>query len=64
VHLRAPAHSHSTGSLLWGLGLGLYVWIGLVAVDVSKATAFLFGLLAAIGIFFLVLRLGGERYKS
>lgn len=64
MHLRQPASSHSASSLFWGLGLGLYVWIFLVAVDVDKATAFLFGLLATIGIFFFVLRLGGERYKS
>jgi len=64
VHLRQPASNHRTSSLLWGIGLGLYVWIGLIAVDVAKGTAFLFGLLSAVGIFFLVLRLGGERYKS
>ncbi len=64
MHLRQPAMSHSGTSLLWGIGLGLYVWIGLIAVDVGKGTAFLLGLLSAVGIYFLVLRLGGERYKS
>ncbi len=64
MHLRQPSSSHSTASLLWGIGLGLYVWIGLVAVDVGKASAFLFGLLAGIGIYFFVLRFGGERYKA
>jgi hypothetical protein len=64
VHLRAPARSQGFASFMWGLGLGLFVWIGLLAVDVGGGEAFLFGVLAGIGIFFLVLRLGGERYRD
>jgi hypothetical protein len=64
VHLRQPAQSHGFSSLLWGVGLGLYVWIGLLAVDVEGGAAFLFGVLAAVGIFFVVLRLGGDRYRD
>jgi hypothetical protein len=63
MHLRAPSFSRGFTSFLWGLGLGLYVWIGLLAVGVDGANAFLFGLLAAFGIFFFVLRFGGARYK-
>lgn len=64
MHLRAPAQSQGFSALLWGVGLGLYVWIGLLAVDVKGGAAFLFGALAAIGIFFFVLRLGGERFRD
>ncbi len=64
MHLRQPAQSQGFASLLWGVGLGLYVWIGLLAVDVKGGAAFLFGALAAIGIFFFVLRLGGERFRD
>jgi hypothetical protein len=63
VHLRQPAYGHGFASLLWGVGLGIFVWIGLIAVDVDTATAFLFGVLAGVGIFFLVLLLGGPRYR-
>jgi hypothetical protein len=63
VHLRQPSFNRATTSFAWGLGLGLYLWIGLLAVDVTGATAFLFGLMAGIGIFFLVLLLGGPRYR-
>ena len=49
---------------MWGLGLGLYVWIGLLAVGIAGGAAFLFGLLSGIAIFFLVLRFGGERYRD
>ena len=62
MHLRRPPEPRAS-PLLWGIGLGLYVWIGLLAVGVAGGTAFLFGLLVGIGIFFLVLRLGGERYS-
>ena len=49
--------------LLWGLGLGLFVWIGLKAVDVSGGAAFLFGLIAGVAIFFYVLLKGGAEYR-
>jgi hypothetical protein len=60
MHLRPPAVVHGVTSFLWGLGLGLYVWFGLLAVGVSGATAFIFGMLAALGIFLLVYRFGEE----
>ena len=63
MRLRPPAFSHGFTSFVWAFGLGLYVWVGLVAVDVSAGTAFLFGLLAGLGIFFFVLLFGGERYR-
>ena len=56
---RPPAFSPGFTSLLWGVGLGTYVWIGLLAVDVGGGTAFLFGLISAVLIFFFV-RLRGE----
>ena len=64
MHLRAPAQSQGFASFLWGFGLGLYVWIGLLAVGIAGGPAFIFGVLAGIGIFFLVLRLGGDRYRD
>ena len=64
MHLRPPAFSHGFTSFLCGVGLGAFVWIGLLAVDVDGARAFIFGFLAALGIFFFVLIYGGERYRS
>jgi hypothetical protein len=63
VHLRPPAFSHGFTSFLWAVGLGLFVWIGLVAVDVAGGTAFLFGLLSALGIFFFVRLYGSDDYR-
>ena len=56
---RPPAFSPGFTSFLWGLGLGAFIWIGLLAVGVGNASAFLFGLVAGVLIFFFV-RLCGE----
>ena len=64
MHLRAPSFSHGFASFLWGLGLGLFVWIGLLAVDVAGGIAFIFGFLAGLAIFFFVLRFGGARVQA
>ena len=56
---RPPAFSPGFTSFLWGLALGGYVWIGLLAIGVGGGSAFLFGLVAGVLIFFFV-RLRGE----
>jgi hypothetical protein len=56
---RPPAFSPGFTSFLWGFALGLFVWIGLLAVGASNGVAFLFGLIAGVLIFFFV-RLKGE----
>lgn len=63
MHLRPPAFSHGFTSFLWAFGLGAYIWIGLVAVGVGVGTALLLGLLAGVGIFFVVLFYGGEEFR-
>ncbi|MBD0291559.1 MAG: hypothetical protein ICV74_09915 [Thermoleophilia bacterium] len=62
--MRPPALSHGFTSFLWALGLGLFVWVFLLSVDVSGGVAFLLGLVVAVGIFFYVLLFGGDRYRS
>jgi hypothetical protein len=56
---RPPAFSPGFTSFLWGLALGAYVWIGLLAIGVGGGSAFLFGLVVGALIFFFV-RLRGE----
>jgi hypothetical protein len=63
MHLRPPAFSHGFTSFLWAFGLGLYVWLGLLAIGVGGGTAFLYGLLSGLAIFFVVLFLGGEQFR-
>jgi membrane associated rhomboid family serine protease len=56
---RPPAFSPGFQSFLWGAILGGYVWIGLLAIGSSHGSAFLFGLVAGVLVFFFV-RLRGE----
>ena len=59
MHLRPPSIDHGVVSFLWGIGLGLYVWLGLLAIGISQATAAILGALAA-GAIFLFVRIFGE----
>lgn len=59
VHLRLPAIDHGVTSFLWAFGLGLYLWLGMLAIGVSKPTAFILAAVAAF-LIFLYVRLYGE----
>jgi hypothetical protein len=58
-HPRVPAISPGVSAFLWAIALGAYVWLGLLAIGVGNGSAFVFGLVAAVLIFFFV-RLCGE----
>jgi hypothetical protein len=57
---RPPAFSHGVAAFLWGAFLGLFIWGGLAAVDVSAATAFILGLVGGAAIFLYVLVYGED----
>ena len=59
MHLRPPSVDHGVVSFLWALGLGLFIWIGQLAIGVSNATAVIVAALAA-GAIFLFVRVYGE----
>jgi hypothetical protein len=63
MHLRQPSFDRGVTSFLWAFGLGLYLWLGMLAVGVSGATAFIFSVLAACGIFLFVRRYGGDEVR-
>ena len=58
-HLRPPSVDHGVVSALWAIGLGLFLLLGMIAVGVSSATAFIVAPLAAAAIF-LYIRIYGE----
>jgi hypothetical protein len=60
---RPPAFSPGFTSFVWGVVLGAFVWIGLLAVGVSQGTAFLFGVVAATLIFFYVRLFGADQLR-
>ena len=59
MHLRPPSIDHGIVSALWGIGLGLYLFLGMLSVGVDLATTFIVSALAAAAIFLFV-RLRGE----
>jgi hypothetical protein len=61
VHLRPPAFSPGFTSFVWGLGLGIFIWIGLLAVGVGMATSLLAGLVGGALIFFYVRLYGRDQ---
>ena len=61
MHLpRPPAISHGVVSVIWAFGLGLYLWLGLLAVGVSGGTAFILAAVAGFAIFLFVRVFGEE----
>jgi hypothetical protein len=56
---RPPSFDHGFISFLWAIGLGAFIYLGSVAVGVSKGTAFVFAALGAFAIFLFV-RVYGE----
>jgi hypothetical protein len=59
VHLRPPSIDHGITSFLWALLLGVLLWLFMIAVGVTKPTAFIIAALVGCGIF-LYVRLYGE----
>jgi hypothetical protein len=60
---RPPAFSPGFTSLVWGITLGLYIWIGLLAVGVDGPTSFLSGLVSGALIFFYVRLFGRDQLR-
>jgi hypothetical protein len=56
---RPPSIAPGVQAFLWGFFLAVYIWLGLLAVGVQGATAFIFAALCGFGIF-LYVRLFGE----
>lgn len=59
MHLRPPSIDRGVTSFLWAFGLALYIWIGLLAIGVNSATAFIIGALS-MGAIFLFVRTFGD----
>jgi hypothetical protein len=57
--MRFPSIDNGVTAFLWGIGLGAYVYFGLLAVGSSGAFAIVIAMVAAAGIWLFV-RLRGE----
>jgi hypothetical protein len=63
VHLRMPSFDRGLTSFLWAVGLGLFLWLGMLAIGISGATAFIFAALSACAIFLFVRLYGGDEVR-
>jgi hypothetical protein len=58
-HLRPPSVDKGVSAFFWALGFFLYLWLGMIAIGVSKGTALVLSAVAS-GAIFLYIRLYGE----
>lgn len=61
MHLRAPSVDQGIQAFVWAVIFFLILWVGMLAVGVSGATAFILSLVAAAAIFLFVRQNGDER---
>ena len=59
MHLRMPSIDQGMQAFLWALFFFLLLWVGMLAVGVSSATAFILSLVSA-GAIFLFVRVRGD----
>ena len=59
MHLRMPSIDQGKQAFLWALFFFLLLWVGMLAVGVSSATAFILSLVSA-GAIFLFVRVRGD----
>jgi polyisoprenoid-binding protein YceI len=63
MHLRAPSVDPGVSSFVWALIFFLFLWFGMLAVEVSGATALLLALVASFFIFLFVRTQGAGRKR-
>jgi hypothetical protein len=63
MHLRLPSIDQGVIAVVWAIGLGAFIYFGLLAVGASGATAIVLALLSFAGIWLLV-RLRGEEVPA
>jgi len=59
-----PSIDKGVTAFLWALGLGLFLFFGMLAIGISGGRALIFSALAGFGIFFYVRIFGEERPGS
>jgi len=59
VHLRAPSVDRGVQSFLWAVVFFLFLYFGMLAIQISKGTAFVLALVAGF-VSFLIVRTRGD----
>lgn len=61
---RFPAIGQGTQAFLWALFLGGFVFIGMLAIDISKLTSLVTGIVSGLVVFVAVSVFGAERPRQ
>jgi hypothetical protein len=60
-HFHPPSIDPGVIATLWGIGLGLYIFFGMLAIGSTKATAFVIAAVAALAIALFVRLRGADQ---
>jgi hypothetical protein len=60
-HFHLPSIDPGIIAALWGIGLGLYIYFGMLAIGSTKATAFVIAAVSAAAIALFVRLRGAEQ---
>ena len=63
MHLRPPSIDKGVIAGAWGVGLGLFLFFGMLSVDVSRGIAFVLAALGGAAIFLFV-RINGDEERG
>jgi hypothetical protein len=61
VHLRMPSIDQGVQAFIWALIFFVYLWLGMLAVGVDGATAFILSLVVGAAVWLLVRTRGGDK---
>ena len=63
-HLRPPSIDRGVSAFLWAVGLGFFIYLGLVAVGTTRALAVILAGLSFCAIFLFVRIFGDEELRQ
>jgi Na+/H+ antiporter NhaD/arsenite permease-like protein len=63
MHLRSPSVDRGVQSFIWAVVFFLFLYFGMLAIQVAKGPAFVVSLVAAF-LIFLVVRTQGEQHPA
>jgi hypothetical protein len=63
MHLRAPSVDRGVQSFVWAVVFFLFLYFGMLAIQVEKGMAFVLSLVAAF-VIFLIVRTRGQQHPA
>jgi hypothetical protein len=60
MHLRMPSIDRGVQSFIWAVVFFLFLYFGMVAIEIAKGTALVISLVAGFAVFLLVRTRGGD----